>query len=314
MINRVLKKLSTLLAENIKIQISQMAFDSKLLSDNIDQLKVLAAKPCLEIIKTKTKVKSLKEVEMKVFSQMGEDGIIQYLINNIDVSCKKFIEFGVEDYSESNTRYLLMNDNWEGLVLDSSENNINRLYNQDYAWKHSLTAKHAFITRENINQLISENGFNGNIGLLSIDVDGNDYWIWDAITGINPDIVICEYNSVFGNNRPITIPYNADFSLTQYHFSNLYFGASLPALYELGLKKGYVFVGSNSAGSNAFFVNKEKAGRLKEFSLEEGYVESKFRSSRNERGELTFLSGAERLNVIKGMDVFNIKKNSIEKI
>jgi hypothetical protein len=280
---------------------------------NLDNLLILTAQPSIEVIKKKVGVKTLFDVELKVFSQMGEDGIIQYLVSNIEISSKRFIEFGVEDYSESNTRFLLMNNNWEGLIMDGSEENMKKVYSNDYAWKHSLIAKQAFVTKENINHLLSENGFTGNIGLLSIDIDGNDYWIWDAITVVEPDIIICEYNSVFGSRRSITIPYKNNFYLLNHHYSNLYFGASLKALCHLANKKGYVFVGSNSAGSNAFFVKKEKADRLVKFSAEDGYVISKFRSSRNEKGELTFLSGQDRENLIKGLDVFNIETNEIEK-
>ena len=180
---------------------------------NLDNLLILTAQPSIEVIKKKVGVKTLFDVELKVFSQMGEDGIIQYLISNIEISSKRFVEFGVEDYSESNTRFLLMNNNWEGLIMDGSEENMKQVYSKDYAWKHSLIAKQAFVTKENINYLLSESGFTGNIGLLSIDIDGNDYWIWDAITVVEPDIIICEYNSVFGSRRAITIPYKNNFYL-----------------------------------------------------------------------------------------------------
>ncbi len=176
-----------------------------------------------------------------------------------------------------------------------------------------ITAIKAFISQENINQLIQNAGVSGDIGLLSIDIDGNDYWIWDSISDklISPRIVIVEYNSVFGRDVAITIPYKSDFVRSAAHFSNLYYGASLKALVLLAQKKGYIFVGSNSAGNNAFFVRKDVAGLLQECDTESGYVESKFRESRDENGNLSFLKGKDRLEVLQGVMVYDVEKNEL---
>src|SRR3989304_885877 len=109
-------------------------------------------------------ISSLKEVEFRVFSESGEDGIIQYLINNIEIKNKVFVEFGVEDYKEANTRFLLMGDNWKGLVIDSGKENISSIKKDEIYYKYDLTAINAFIIRENINDLISKAGFVGEIG------------------------------------------------------------------------------------------------------------------------------------------------------
>ena len=135
---------------------------------------------------------------------------------------KSFIEFGVEDYSECNTRFLLLHNGWTGLVMDGSKKWMDALKKQDLYWKRTIEAKGAFITKENINMLISESGFLGNIGLLSVDIDGNDYWVLDAIDCIDPQILICEYNPIFGVKEKISIPYKEDFYRTDAHFSNLY--------------------------------------------------------------------------------------------
>ena len=168
--------------------------------------------------------------EFKVFSQSGEDGVIQWLIKNIQVSSERFIEFGVQNYTEANTRFLLMHDNWSGLIMDGSKENIDYARHDNVCWMHDLTPVHAFITAENINELIRENGFSGDIGILSVDIDGMDYWVWRAIDCITPDIVICEYNSRFGGERAVTLPYDASFYRTKAHYSNLYFGASIRAM------------------------------------------------------------------------------------
>jgi len=98
---------------------------------------------------------SLANLEFKVFSQFGDDGIIQYLTQNIQCEYKTFIEFGVEDYFESNTRFLLQKDNWSGFVMDSSTSNIDRLKKAPFFWKHDLEARVEFITKENISELLN---------------------------------------------------------------------------------------------------------------------------------------------------------------
>lgn len=257
-------------------------------------------------------VTELHNVEFRVFSQFGDDGIIQYLINQLKIEECSFIEFGVENYNESNTRFLLENNNWKGLVIDGSEKNIDYIRNTSNYWRHDLTALCCFVTAENINQVIKDAGFDGNIGLLHIDIDGNDYWIWKAITVISPAIVIVEYNSLFGNDRSITIPYSADFYRFSAHYSGLYAGCSLAALCGLAKEKGYEFLGCNSAGNNAYFVRKDYLGPLKALNCQDGYVLAKFREHRDENGKLTFMPGLKAIECIRGLPVFDTQSNKIE--
>ena len=126
-------------------------------------------------------------------------------------------------------------------------------------------------------------GFTGDIGLISIDVDGIDYWIWDAIDVVSPRIVVIEFNSVFGCDHPVTVPYDPAFDCTVAHSSRLYFGASLPALVALGKRKGYRFVGCESHGANAFFVRDDVGRKLPRRTARDGYVSSRFRSSATRR-------------------------------
>ena len=287
-----------------------------LAKDSTDETQLLLMGRMLsEQIKNKTTIRMLSDVEFKVFSQWGDDGIIQWLVHNIDIPHKTFVEFGVENYQESNTRFLLLNNNWSGLVLDGSTYNIMQIKHANYFWKHQLLAKAAFIDADNINNLLANTGFDPNIGILHIDLDGNDYWIWRAISIISPIIVIIEYNSVFGRDRPITVPYHPTFNRTQAHYSNLYAGTSLAALEHLAKEKGYAFIGCNSAGNNAYFIRRDKLNtNVREISLEQGYVESNFRESRDEQGYMTYLSGMQRLKAITGLPVFNVISNQIELI
>ncbi|MCC7119855.1 MAG: hypothetical protein IT310_15120 [Anaerolineales bacterium] len=285
-----------------------------LLIAEAQSLKLLYGKGFANQTKTAGIFKDLREAEFKVFSQFGDDGILQYLIHHTQPAVKKFIEFGASDYLEANTRFLLMNDNWSGLVMDGSRDNMDRLKQSDLYWRHDLQAMDAFVNRENINSLFESAGFRGEIGLLSIDIDGNDYWVWEAIQAVAPVIVTVEYNSVFGAAHAVTVPYDPGFERTKAHFSNLYWGASLKALCVLADRKGYAFVGCNSNGNNAHFVRKDKVGRLPIKSVEEGYVESKFRESRDRSGHLTFVGGAARLEIIKDLQVFDVEQGVLVRL
>jgi hypothetical protein len=208
----------------------------------------------------------------------------------------------------------MMNNNWSGMVIDGSERNIERIRTSEYFWRYELDAICAFIDADNINELLLSKYYKeSEVGILHIDLDGNDYWIWKEINSINPVLVILEYNSVFGNERAVTVPYDKKFHRTAAHFSNLYFGASLRALHELSAHKGYAFIGCNSAGNNAYFLRRDKLNdRVGEVSLDQGYVESKFRECRDRHGRLTHLDGQSRLEMIKGMPVFNVHTGALE--
>jgi hypothetical protein len=274
-----------------------------------DDLKLMIGRLHSDLVRTRTEYRTLADLEFRVFSQFGDDGIIQYLTGSVEIEHKSFVEFGVGDYYESNTRFLLQNNNWSGFVMDGSPENINSLLSWSDFWKYDLKAKSAFITVENINELIQEGTADwSGIGLLHIDLDGNDYWIWKELN-VNPPIVIVEYNSNFGPTLPVTVPYDPAFQRTQAHYSNLYWGASLAALCRLGESKGYQFIGCNSAGNNAYFVRKDKMNkRIRALSPGEGFVQSQYRESRDRKGNLTYLSASDRRALLKGMEVFDVER------
>ena len=259
---------------------------------------------------------NLHNHEFKIFSQYGDDGIIQYLVKNLDISNKTFIEFGVESYSEANTRFLLMNNNWSGLVIDGSRRNIGKLRRKSWYWNFDLESEVAFIDVENINSLICRDKFR-DLGLLHIDIDGNDYHILKAIDieFLNPALMILEYNAVFGVDRSISVPYDAKFVRNNAHYSNLYFGASLSALNGLCDAYGYDLIGCNSAGNNAYFVRRDLVNEsIKCLTTGEAFVDSKFRESRDIDYGLSLLSGGERLEALKGLPVLNVITGEIEEL
>jgi hypothetical protein len=286
------------------------------LREQIVESKLLTARVLINQMKSAGRLPRLADAEFKVFSQFGDDGIIQYLVQQTGIPADRqtFVEFGVQDYQESNTRFLLVNDNWRGLILDGSQTNMDKVIQGGDYWRHDLTAVAAFIDRDNVNALFSSHGFSGEIGLLSIDIDGNDYWVWERIEIVSPIVVVAEYNSTFGARHAVTVPYDPVFERNRAHYSNLYWGASLKALCLLAQRKGYAFVGSNSAGNNAYFVRLDKLGRIKPISVEEGYVDAKFRESRNANGDLTYLRGSARLQEISDMGVFDIERAAVIRI
>ena len=251
----------------------------------------------------------IEDGEFRVYSQNGEDGIIDFLLylldSHLEAYPKAFIEFGVENYTESNTRFLLQFRNFCGLILDGSMDHINFIKSDSIYWKYDLDARCAFITKDNINDLIKsylESREISNVTLLSIDIDGNDFYIWESINAIDPAIVVIEYNALFGATKALSVPYRDDFYRFCAHYSGLYFGASIKALIKLGESKGYSFVGADSSGTNLFFVkNHFDINLLQIRPLDEYCKRHKARQSRDKNGNLTFLSHNDRIREIENL-------------
>jgi hypothetical protein len=252
---------------------------------------------------------ALQDHEFRAFSQWGEDGALQFLLRHVPIPGKTFVEFGVEDYTQCNTRFLLVNHNWQGLVIDGDAQNIERLRRSEVAWQHGLTPVHAFVTRDNINQILRDHGVTGEIGLLSIDIDGNDYWVWEAIDAVRPAIVVVEYNHRFGAQAAVTVPYDEQFDRRAAHHSMIYFGASLAALCRLGARKGYSFVGCTRGGVNAFFVRNDlRPEAIRVLSPEEGYVAGQFCETRDTDGQLVKTSPEEERRLVMSLPLVSVEE------
>lgn len=275
--------------------------DRRLDEIKLNQGLLLAA---LNGAKTSTR---LEDYEFKVFSQWGEDGIIQFLTSQLELDQRTFVELGVEDFFESNCRFLLMKDNWRGFVVDASHRQLRRLQSSYFYWRHPLRCRAAWLTRDNADALVAESGFDPRLGLLSLDVDGVDYHVLEALGRWQPAILIVEYNALFGCERAVSVPYDAGFVRGQRHSSNLYYGASLPAFAQLAGSRGYALVGVNSVGSNAFFVRRDRlAGRVREVALRDCFRDSSFRESRDRRGRLSFLEGDARRAAIAALPLVDV--------
>lgn len=206
---------------------------------------------------------AMKNAEFKVYSKNGGDGLILYIFSKIGAMNHAFVEMGVEDGRECNTANLSLNFGWKGILIDANKawiDSAQRFYNGKLGkTANKIKIVQCFITAENINKLLLDNGMQGEIDLLSIDIDGNDYWVWKALNVVRPRVVVAEYNAAFGLNS-ITVKYNPDFYYSEAHKNNpLYFGVSLPALVKLAQEKGYILVGCDSNGHDAFFVRQDIA-------------------------------------------------------
>jgi hypothetical protein len=198
--------------------------------------------------------KKLNRYEFKVFSQAGEDGIISEIFNRIGTTNKFFVEFGVGNGLENNSAYLLIKG-WQGYWIEGSSRfcqNIRQSF-EDLIANKQLNLKNTFITAENIEDLFVEGNVPTELDLLSIDIDGNDYWVWQAITNYRPRVVILEYNAVYPPESSWVMQYNPSH---QWKYSS-YMGSSLKALEKLGHQKGYKLVGCSFSGVNAFFVRED---------------------------------------------------------
>lgn len=272
-----------------------------------DQLRAAIGRLETHLMDVRPQPERLEDAEFRVFSQYGEDGIIQYLVRTADVADTTFVEIGTGDYRESNTRFLLENNNWRGLAIDGGDAHVQFVYTSGLSWRHDLEPVSAFVTRDNVNELLADNGFSGAIGLLSVDVDGIDYWLWEAISVVEPTIVVSEYNALFGPTACVAVPYAPDFVNSEAHYSQTYFGASVGALVHLATSRGYRFVGCSSNGVNAFFVREDAAGSLPALTAAEGFREGRYLTSRRPDGTLARIRSVdERLGLIGHLPVVDV--------
>jgi hypothetical protein len=222
--------------------------------------------------------------EAQVFSQNGEDGLILYILSQIGATNRTIVEYGAGGKT-SNALNLVLNFGWKGILIDGSEDELVTLRRRVDLSGADLNLITSWITAESINEVLRSSGVPSDVDVMSIDLDGNDYWIWKAIETTAPRLMIVEYNASLGPHVRRTVPYEPSFVSRDYHHLGWYHGASLEALVSLAAQKGYRLVCCDSAGVNAFFVRNDlgreqlpettaprafypHAGRLKSADLE----------------------------------------------
>lgn len=212
---------------------------------------------------------SLSDVGFKCHSQCDEDGILLFLFSIIGAGPKLCVEICAGDGMECNCANLILSHGWHGLLVDGDPANVERgrafYARSKYTYVFPPQFVQAWITRSSVNRLLADHGFQGEVSLLSIDVDGVDYWIWESIDSISPRVVVLEYQDILGPNVKWTVPYDDHFSAKAYSTTDGmpdFAGASLSAFIALGQRKGYRLVGVNRYGFNAFFVRNDLAANL----------------------------------------------------
>jgi hypothetical protein len=266
--------------------------------------------------------KNINESELKIYSQNGEDGIIDFLLYKIKVSKPNFIEIGVGEYIESNTRFLYERFYQKGLIIDCINDLEKKVFSNVNQWKGDLKVVENFVTSKNINSLIFEN-CNFDVDLFSIDIDGTDYWVINKLKSNFSKIFIGEYNAIFGDKFDISVPDIENFNRESYHYSHLCYGMSLRALIRIMKEKGFYFIGTNNFKNNAFFINDlfPKDEYFSNFDIIDdniltSHTNSIYKESRNKFGELNFLSGNQRLDIIKNCEIidFTSENGTLKKI
>lgn len=201
---------------------------------------------------------ALENFGYKVYSQNDEDGIIHEIFSRIGTGSKEFIELGVGNGLECNSHYLL-HCGWHGLWIEGSRSLSREIANRfrPVIKNGRLKVKNAFITRENIEDLISRNRNSDDKvntpDFLSIDIDGNDWYVWKSISSVRPRLVCIEYNGKF----PPDLSWKQAYDRKHVWDHTDWQGASLKAMEELGREKGYIPVATNLTGVNAFFVRED---------------------------------------------------------
>jgi hypothetical protein len=205
----------------------------------------------------------IPDAGFRCYSQFEEDGIILFIFSMIGTSKKSCVEICAGDGMECNTANLIVNHRWTGLLVDGNPENVAKAEefyssNPDTKyWKPAIV--HGWITKDNVNEVITSNGFSGEVDLLSLDIDGIDYWLWKEIACISPRVVVMEFNHLWGPDASVTVPYADDFVAEFTPYGSDYAGASLRAMVKLSRDKGYHLVGTNAIATNAFFLRDDLA-------------------------------------------------------
>ena len=205
--------------------------------------------------------KRLFEYGFSIFSQHEEDGILLYIFSLIGTTNKKCIEMCIGNGVESNTANLIVNHFWTGLLFEGDPKNV-EIAKMFYAFHKNTRIfppkiQQDWIDKENVNSLIEENGFKGEIDLFSLDIDGMDYYLFEALEVISARVVVLEINHLWGYEKSLTVPYDKNFKAEFSVDGSDYAGASIKAFIKLAAKKGYRFVGTNRFATNAFFIRND---------------------------------------------------------
>ncbi|MEO8078692.1 MAG: hypothetical protein ABI818_20375 [Acidobacteriota bacterium] len=247
MLKNVLKRLSRPLLDEFASLVPRLADEAVAQKALMQQYRLLASRGTEWL-------PSMNEVGFRKYSQFEEDGILLYLFSVIPPLNRTCVEICAGNGRECNTANLIINHGWWGHLFDGNEQDVKDgetffSRNKD-TFLYPPRFSTAWITAENVNDHIARSGAKGPVDLLSLDIDGMDYWVWKAITVIEPQVVVCETHSAIPPDKALTVPYDPAFIFESDNFR----GASLAAMCQLGKEKGYRLVGTHRFGFNAFFM------------------------------------------------------------
>jgi hypothetical protein len=263
-----------------------------------------------------SKVKNLWDAEVKVYSQWGEDGILDYICEIIALAKPRFLEIGAGNFLKCNSRFIAEFRNASVVAVDARADLLSAPLHS-LKWKNHIELVHEWITPDNVNSIIelAKQKMNS-VDIFSLDLDGNDYWILERANLSQFKVVVVEYNALFGSTHEVTVPRNDRFERHKEHASGLYYGASLKAFVELLKLKGFVFIGTNRSCVNAFFIKKNLRSKFKTLKMQnlDKYVDSTIRESRDSFGKLSFLAGIDRNIVIESLPLWNVASQVMVKV
>jgi len=237
-----------------------------------------------QFAKNQNLLPKFEDTGFRVYSQNDEDGLLLYIFSIIGTTNKTCVDIAFGSPYGANTTNLICNWGWHGLLIEGNDVENSEIFFKSHpdTMIFPPTLRKAWITAENVNQVLGESGIIGEIDLLSLDLDGQDYWILKSIDAISPKVIVLEYLDFLGTEKALTVPYKPDFNRFDFHPD--FFGASLPAFVKLCREKGYRLVGVNRYGFNAFFVkNGIEEDSLPEISAAQSFRHPKAKSSMEDR-------------------------------
>ncbi len=310
-----MKRYINYLKNQVYKSIENLIFNNKFRQEFYDLKSISGQTALLASTNQKQSSSDLWDYEVKVYSQWGEDGILNYLSERTNLYKPKILEIGVGDFTECNSRALVEFKNASAYLVDIDQGLKKVINNSELKWKNHLEAEILWASPSNINQIVRRaSEFMTGIDIISLDIDGIDFWVMKEMNiPQSVRIIVAEYNPLFGHSHRVSVPYVSKFNRSEAHYSHLYFGCSISAYIHLMESKGFIFVGSNRAGNNAFFLQQKfiEATNLrprKDLSL---YTDWRIRESRNPEGILDYLSGDNRLYVVKDELIYNLIDDKI---
>ena len=263
----------------------------------------------------KASFRDLWDAEFRVFSQWGEDGILNFLTEALMLDRPKVLEIGSGNFTECNGRFLADFRNASVVAVDMRPDLIPSMKAMDLYWRSSIHGLQRYVQPGNIREIQRDaEALIGPVDILSLDIDGNDYYVLEEADLSNVSVLVVEYNALFGSRRPLSVPRDDDFDRTRAHYSNLFFGASLPAWIHQLSRRGFTFIGTTRSSINAFFLADNLTETIPiaipEHNLLHRYTEVTVREGRNEEGDLAFFDSNEGRALIEHLSLIDVSSGN----